>query len=252
MKTVRKARSVALALCLVLLPTLALAEVSVVVGRDGQARRVLVLSRGAGHGKVIWGQVRPRVPLDQMLNPLGDTYGDFAPTIAMNRATGGTPWAFWSMNVANQKRIGFSLWDGRRWTPATFVVADPGPYFQDELDPSATFGANGSPYLVWWRAERVATIYFSTLVNGTWTKPLALTDGTVDSRKPALTLDGTSLVVSYGTPSGPVTQTYDTAVLVESAANLMDSPIPPGRQGDPGSGSGGGGGGGPLPDKRKH
>ncbi len=204
MKTVRKARSVALALCLVLLPTLALAEVSVVVGRDGEVRRVLVLTRGAGHGKLIWGQVRPRVPLDQMLNPLGDTYGDLAPAIARNPATGGTPWAFWSMNVANQKRIGFSLWDGRRWSPAALVVAEPGPYFQDELDPSVAL------------------------------------------------LDGTSLVVSYGTPTGPITQTYDTAVLVESAANLMDSPIPPGRQGDPGSGSEGGGGGGPLPDKRKH
>jgi len=237
MNTRSARRLTALALAITLSPGLALAEVSVQLDPQGHFRRLEVITRGRGPGRVIWQQVRPGVPLDLLLNPMGDNRGDLAPTIRLNPVTG-APWAFWSMNIANQKRIGYAYWNGVTWTAPALIVADPGPFYLDELDPSVAFSLDGRPFLVWSQAGQVSKILFSTLVNGQWTRPVLLSDPTLDSRRPTLVLNGLSAIVTYRTSSGPVMRTYDSAFLVQSAANnnLMDTPIPPGHSGDPGSG----------------
>lgn len=242
MKKKRTARLTALSLALLLVPGLALAEVSVLLDAQGQFRRLMVLTRGRGRGRVIWQQVRPGVAPELLLNPLGDNHGDLAPTIRLNPVTG-APWAFWSMTIANQRRIGYAYWSGRGWTAPTPIVADPGAYYADELDPSVAFALDGRPYLVWCQVGQVAKVFFSTLVGGQWSRPVLLSDPTLDSRQPNLVLNGSTAIVTYNTAAGPITRIYDSAVLVESAAsnNLMDTPIPPGHSDDQGSGGGGSG-----------
>ncbi len=250
MRTIRNARSIVLALALFLLPTLALAEVSVVLDHQGQFKRLVVLTRGRGRSTGYWSQVRPGVLPGLMLNPLGDNRGDGPPVVQFNPVTG-APWVFWSMNIANQKRIAFSFWNGKAWNVPGLIVADPGPYFYDELDPAVAFGPDGALYLFWWRPEQAGgRVYFSTLIGGRWSPPLLLSNEGVDSRRPAISLAGTTATITYRTPSGPVTKIFDTAVLVQSASNLMDTPLPPGqtKQGD----NQGGGGGSDSGGKQKH
>ncbi len=231
----RAGRCFAVALALSVLPGLALAEISVQTDHQGHFRRLVVLTRGSGSSRVVWGQLRRGVPLERMLNPLGDNLGDLPPKIVFNPATG-APWVFWSMNVANQKRMGYSFWSGTAWTPPTPIVATPGPYYYDELDPSVGF-VLGTPYLVWWRAEPTARVYLSILVAGVWSRPVLLSDPLIDSRKPTITIDGTKsttrAIVTYQTPFGPSISTYDTASLFQAAASLMDTPIPPGHSDQP-------------------
>jgi len=235
MKTIRNTRSIVLSLAVSLLPTLVQAEVSAVVDHQGHFKRLVVLTRDRGRSPIIWGQVRPSVPLALILNPLGDNHGDLRPVIKFNPATG-APWAFWSMNIANQKRIGYAYWNGAAWSVSATVVPDAGSYYEDQLDPDVAFGLGGTPFLVWWQPGlQGGTVYFSTPSGASWSPPLALTDGQVDSRKPTIVLAGSTAVVTYTTPSGPVTQSYDTAILFQSAMDLMDGPLPPGQsKTDPG------------------
>ena len=249
----RTGRCIAVALALSILPTLAPAEISVQTDHQGHFRRLVVLTRGSGPSRVVWGQVRRAVPLNNMLNPLGDNLGDLPPKIVSNPLTG-APWAFWSMNIANQKRMGFSFWNGTGWTPPAPVVAAPGPYYYDELDPSVGF-VLGTPYLVWSRAEPTAKVYLSILVAGVWTPPVLLSDPLTDSRKPTITIDGakstTKAIVTCQTPFGPWIGTYDTAALFEAAASLMDTPIPPGHSVPPPTSDGKSGGGRSVPGNRQ-
>lgn len=244
MKTARSIGFLPIALALILLPSLALAEVSVQLDPHGRFRRLVYLTKGTGASRVVWGQVRRGVPLDRMLNPLGDNLGDLPPRIVFNPLTG-APWVFWSMNIANQKRLGYSHWNGTGWSAPAPVVASPGPYYYDELDPSVTF-VQGTPYLVWWSAAPTAKVYFSTLVSGVWSPPALLSDPAIDSRKPIITVAGAkaaaTATVDFQTPFGPSVTIYDAAALFLGAASLMDTPIPPGQTDDPDSGNTGSGG----------
>jgi hypothetical protein len=231
---------IALAVVLLLLPSLTPAEVSVRLDGKGAFHRLFYLTRGEGPNRVIWGQVRPGVSLRLMLNPLGDNLGDLAPTLRLSPATG-LPWAVWSMNVAGQKRVGFSSWTAAGWLAPTPIVAKPGPYFYNELGPDLAFDQSGRPFVVWWRPESVGRVYLSTLVGGAWTPAVLLSDEAIDSRQPSIAIDGSVATITYQTSSGAQTKTYDTAFLVQSAANLMDTPIPPGQQGGPDTGDPGGG-----------
>jgi hypothetical protein len=77
---------------------------------------------------------------------------------------------------------------------------------------------------------------------------MLISSAAVDSWAPSITLSGATVVISYRTPTGPVTRNYTKARLVESAAGLMDNPIPP-LDVPPASPPGGslpGGGGGPI------
>ena len=218
---------------LVLGPGQALAEVSVERNRDGSFRKVVALTRG-GRTPVVWRQVRPYLPLEVLLNPLGDTLGDLPPVIVAHPQTR-RPWVFWSRNVANIKQLVQATWTDAGWTVPRAITGDPGPIPYDELDPAAAFDAAGTLYLVWWKEAPVSEVYFSTLIGCVWTPPLRLSAEGVDSRNPTLRLDGTRAVITYRTPGGPVTTVYETAILIESAASLMDSPTPPGRESDPGT-----------------
>ena len=95
------------------------------------------------------------------------------------------------------------------------------------MDPALAIDQTGTMYLVWSRGEQTPTIYFSTFLGGRWTPALLISDAGVDSRAPSITLNGTTAVIQYRTPAGPVTRMYEAARLVESGASLMDNPIPP-------------------------
>lgn len=214
-----------------LLPSMVLAEVSVKLDHQGALKRVFYLTRGNGQRATVWGQVRPNLPLELMLNPLGDVHGDMPPTITLHPETG-HPWVVWSMNVANQKRIAFSMWDGERWTAPARVVANPGPFGWDQMDPVLAFDGEGLPYLVWWVDGQVDQVYFSTMVDRCWTPPYLISDDSQDSRHPSLSFEGPTVRIIYETPSGERTWSSDGRTLLQDASDLMDSPLPPGNSDD--------------------
>jgi len=218
-------------LLLALAPAAVRAEVSVIVDGHGRVRKVVFMTKDGTRSSVIWKQVRPRIPLEELLNPLGDTTGDLAPTIAMHPQTG-RPWVVWPRNEGNQKRLVYAVWEGKGWSVPQ-PVAIPDIMGWDQVEPRLLFDPEGTPYLLFTEASRNARILFTTLGRkGGWTPPLALTDGTVDSRGPLAALLGTDLKISWSTPTGTVTQVLSAASLLESA-NLMDSPIPPGSSTSP-------------------
>lgn len=227
------------AFCMLLLPAVALAEVSVQLDHDGKFKKVHVLTKADGQGRptVIWGQIRKYLPLELMLNPLGDNLEDGAPRVALHPQTG-YPWVVWSMNIANQKRIGFATWDGTRWTSPARVVTLPDTMGYDQLDPQISFTPLGAPVLTWWVEAPISRVYFSTLIDGKWSPPLTLSEREVDSRRPVHSLGdgGEELQVAYDTPTGTLSSTYSTKTLLEMSLNIMDNPIPPGADPEPGDG----------------
>ena len=245
----RGLRSIGPALVLLLLPGIALAEVS---GkrhpRTGEVK-VFYLTGVRGNGSaIVWTQVRAGLPQRQILNPLGDTLGDLAPVIRTEPVSG-LPWVVWPGRVTNIHQIAVSRWDETGWTPRQYVVPSPAPYYHDDINPDLAFDALGQPFLVWERSGSIGTIQFSTLSNGSWTPPLTLSPEGVDSRLPSITVEGTTARIRYLTPLGGwVTTDFETASMLEAAAvNLMDTPIPPGNTKDEdNSGGGGTGGGGDL------
>jgi hypothetical protein len=225
MSKLRGVRSCFTVAALLVLPSVALAEVSVQLDGHGTYRRFWYLSGGKGRSAVIWKQVRPHLPPRVILNPLGDTYGDGPPVMQISPVTG-YPWVVWQKNYGNIKQLAYSTWDGRTWTQPALV--NPGlPLVNDDLDPALAIDQGGKPYLVWTRAGQTAEIYFSTLIQGRWSPAIRLSDPTVESRTPSITLNGSRAVIVYQTPAGPVTKIYETAILVDSGASLMDNPIPP-------------------------
>jgi len=213
-------------LTLAMLPVVARAEVSVILDGHGHVRRVVYLTRDAGRAGGVWKQMRPRVPYETLLNPLGDTTGDLSPSIAIHPVTG-QPWVVWPRNEGNQKRLVFSTWTGKAWT-APQPIAVPDMMGWDQIEPRLTFDPVGTPYLLFTEAARKGRILFTTVMHGAWTPPLPLTDGSVDSRSPGAAVVGDTLQVTWTTPSGVVSQSLQKTSLLESATNLMDSPIPPG------------------------
>lgn len=221
MKRIAIVSTLALAL---LTPLAARAEVSVQVNRDGKVLRVVVLSRGES-GR-IWRQVRGHVPAAQLLNPLGDTYGDLAPTIAIHPKTG-NPWVVWPQNEGNRKRLVVSAWNGSGWTePVRIAKSD--LMGHDQTEPRLLFDAAGAPYVFFTEGTGERRILFVTQGDRGWTPPLRLSESGVDSRTPTAVLDGGDVRIGFTTPAGPVSHTMSTTFLAESAFSLMDSPIPPG------------------------
>jgi len=234
MRNISGRRTVTAALALLVVHSVALAEISVQRNPDGSFKKVFYLTRG-GEARVTWGQVRPYLAPGDLLNPLGDNLGDLAPVIRTHPVTG-LPWVFWSRNVAGLKQVVFAAWSDAGWTAPQAIVPVDGLPLRDELDPAVAFDAAGAPFVVWWRGGAVGEVVFSTRVGGIWTPPLRLSDAVVDSRLPSVAVEGTRATVSWTTPAGIVTRTFDTAVLINSATNLMDTPIPPGYSTDPGDG----------------
>ena len=205
-----------------LAPLAARAEVSVQLTADGKVARVVVLNRG---GRV-WRQVRGHVASPQLLNPLGDTYGDLAPVVAMHPITR-QPWAVWPQNEGNRKRLVASSWNGTGWTaPERIAQSDLMGFNQTE--PRLVFDAAGVPYVFFTEGAHDRRILFVTLSSRGWTPPLRMSDDDVDSSGPTALLNGDDIRLSYQTPAGSMTRLMSTTFLTESAFSLMDSPIPPG------------------------
>ena len=226
----RAVRRLGSIVALLLLPAAAIAEVSVVRDSDGKFKRHLFITRSRGQAlrPVVWGQVRGFLPLEVLLNPLGDVRGDLPPRIAAHPKTG-YPWVVWSMNEGNQKRIAYSIWDGNAWSVPAPVVAIVDPMGYDQLDPVLVFDRAGTPFLLWWVDGQVNQIFFSTFNSGRWTPPLLLSEEAVDSQQPFPRILRSSLTVTYRTPSGRERLSLDVATLLATASSLMDSPIPPGQ-----------------------
>jgi hypothetical protein len=222
----RRLLSLCVGLVLVLLPAAALAEVSVQLDQQGRVKRVVYVTRGSGAGAGIWSQVRGRLPLEVMLNPLGDTFGDLAPTIAVNPASG-APMVVWPQNVGNQKRLVYSTFTNGAWTP-TIAIVRPDPMGSDQIEPRLLVGSDGIPYLFFTEVTRPARVLFLTMSRGVWTPPVLVSDAKVDSRSPAASLLEAGLKLTYETPAGPVARVLSPTLLIEGATSLMDSPIPPG------------------------
>lgn len=225
MSTLRGLRFWFAVAALLVLPSTLLAEISVQVDSQGRYKRFYYLTGGRGRSAIVWKQVRPHLSPQLVLNPLGDSFGDGRPVIQISPVTG-YPWVVWPKNFGNIQQLAFSTWDGKRWTEAALI--NPGiPLVYSDQSPALVLDQFGKPYLVWARAEQTGKIYFSTLIKGQWSPGLVLSDPNVDSRDPSITLTGTTAVVSFKTPAGVVSMKYDTAILVDSAASLMDNPIPP-------------------------
>ena len=54
-----------------------------------------------------------------------------------------------------------------------------------------------------------------------------MSDQSVDSRLPSIALRGTTALITYLTPTGMASKNFETGLLINSAAGLMDNPIPP-------------------------
>jgi len=228
-------------LALLVLPGLTLAEVSVELDQTGAVKHTHFISRQGGGSTLYWTQMRARIPQAQILNPLGDARGDLKPFVRVNPVTG-APWVVWAMNIDGVKRIGFAIWQKTGWSEPR-PMTEGNPFGWGELDPRIAFDEFGTPYVVWWRAEQTPHVYFSTQVNGTWTPPLAIGAQDVAGKSPTIAVRGSTAIIRYRTPAGPATAVYEASILLESAASLMDSPIPPGFK-PPSDGSSGGNSGG--------
>jgi hypothetical protein len=230
---------VCVGLVLSLAPALARAEVSVQLDAQGRFKRLVVLARGNGPRMEIWKQMRGRVPAGWILNPLGDTYGDLAPVVAIQPTTG-LPWAVWPANEGNRKRLVLSRWDGTKWTEPQ-LIARLDPLGSDQLEPRLAFDAQGAPYLLYTEAGNTARVMFLTVSEDVWAPPLQISDDGVDSRQPTLALKGSDIAIGFQTPMGPVSKSFSALSLIEAISNLMDSPIPPGSAPAPPANPGGGG-----------
>lgn len=201
------------------------AEVSVRLDADGQFKRMVILTRSAGR-PVVWAQVRARLPLEQILNPLGDTYGDLAPSIALNPITG-NPWAVWPHNEGNQKRLMVSYWTGARWSdPVALGGVD--AMGDDQVEPRLVFDASGAPFVLYTEAARPARILVRVLEGGQWSRTIRLSAASADSRAPVASIAGDALSVGWTTPVGPVTKVLSASAVKLEGFSLMDNPIPPG------------------------
>ena len=220
-------------LIVALLPAVARAEVSVQLDRQGNVKRVVFLTKESGGRTAIWSQMRGRIPLEVLLNPLGDTYGDLRPVIATHPVTG-MPWVVWARNEGNQKRIVVSGWEGRAWS-APAAVAQPDMLGYDQIEPQLVFDAAGAPYIFYTEVAPSRRILVTTFLRGRWTPPLLVTDRNVDSASAVVTLNDATFSIDVTTPDGPRRLTLPTSSVLEAASKLMDSPIPPGSQPSPGT-----------------
>jgi hypothetical protein len=225
MKRLRGVRYLMTVAAILLLPAVALAEVSVQLDNRGRFKRFWYLTGGRGQNAVIWKQLRSGLSPVFVLNPLGDNLGDKAPVIQSSPLTG-YPLAVWPKNFGNIRQLAESAWIGDRWSEISLIAPDKALVY-DEQEPSLACDRSGVPYLVWTRAEQVARVYFSMKLLGRWTPPVPISEEGVEGRAPSITVLGTIAVITYKTPAGPVTKNYETSVLMKSAAGLMDNPIPP-------------------------
>ena len=177
------------------------AEVAAEVDALGSYLRTVVFSNASVKNPKIWSTHHQR-PSFVALNPNGDANGDLFPVIVEDPARFNSPWVAWSRFNGVDYDLAWSRWDDG-WSGIRWVVSAFGPG-GDDLDPTLALDATGRPFLAWWRNEQgVGRVYLSTFLSSRWSEPQAVSDSGVDSRYPELNVDGSLIVVSYVTASGP-------------------------------------------------
>ncbi len=205
------------------------AEVSAETDLFGNYLRTTVYSNASTKNVRVWTVLRFR-RLVHPLNTQGDLLRDSWPTIAENPADHRWPWVIWSRFNGSDHDLVWSRWLGNGWSRIGWVESQPAP--GDDLDPSLSFDVNGRPHMVWWRNEGgIGRVYLSRFQGTEWMAALPVSDASVDSRYPTVTVlsDGT-IQVDYETPQGHATALL---VLEESPWTITDDLDPVGASGPP-------------------
>jgi hypothetical protein len=202
------------------------AEVSVVTDARGRYLRTVVLSEMQGSRRMVWSPVSPNADPSRILNPDGDRMGDSAPVVAERRGSR-QPWVIWSASDGADQEIAFATWYRGRWHGP--LLLDRADNAFDDRDPQLAFDAAGRPVAVWWRNEPIPQVYLSVFSNGSWTKPLAVSDPATSSRFPSLRISGSQAVVSFHTHAGQAVIFQSLTVLSPSpdGSGPLDGPVPP-------------------------
>jgi hypothetical protein len=190
-------------ICLIVIgTTVALAEVSVRLDRQGNYAATQVLTKSARGEPVVWGMHGRAYRRAHALNPRGDLLGDLWPVITEPEIAPHHPWVVWSRFNGDDFDLVWSRWADGGWRPIRPVAV--APTVGDDLDPDMTFNTEGRPYLVWSREENgVSRVYFSTFLVLQWMPGFQISEEGVDSRYPAI-VDrfGDAIQVEFDTPQG--------------------------------------------------
>jgi hypothetical protein len=202
------------------------AEVSVVTDARGRCVRTVVVSEMQGPRRMVWSPISPDADPSKILNPDGDRMGDSAPVVAQRRGSG-QPWVVWSASDGADQEIAFATWYRGRWHGPLLLDRVDNSF--DDRDPQLAFDAAGRPVAVWWRNEPIPQVYLSVFTNGSWTKPLAVSDPTTSSRFPSLRISGSQAVVSFYTHAGQsvIFQSLTALTLSPDGSGPLDGPVPP-------------------------
>ena len=224
------------ALGLFLVATPILAEVSVVTDARGRYLRTLYIPETRGSERLIWSRMRTGVDPSALLNPGGDRMGDSIPVI-LNQPDRRQPWVLWSAGDGNDKEIAFATWSEGKWLGPRLLERVDNPY--DDLDPRLAFDAKGRPVAVWWRNEPVPRVYLSVYTDGSWSRPLAISDPNRPGRFPSVRVEGERAAVTFSTPQGQTVLFQDldaiASILDLDGSGPLDGPVPPpGTQNSPG------------------
>jgi hypothetical protein len=186
------------------------AEVAAEVDASGAYLRTVVLATSSAKNVRIWSKITSRPSLFP-LNVEGDLNGDLWPVVADQPAGTPRPWVVWSRFTGSGFDLAWSRFDApaRSWSPIGWVESV--PKAGDDLDPSLTFDSTGRPFLSWWRDEDgVGQVYLSLFLQTRWMEPFRVSDVTIDSVAPTITLlSDTRVRIEYTTPEGTVARVVE-------------------------------------------
>lgn len=176
--------------------------------RSGAYVRTLVFARSSIKNPKIWNVKRARTGFIA-LNAGGDTVGDMYPQILEDASAGLRPWVVWSRYNGSDYDLAWARWVDDRTQWSSVSMLETSPALGDDLDPSLTFDLDERPNLAWWSDDLgTGKIYFSMYVGDTWSGRFLVSDASVDSRYPTITVNPEgSIDVEYLTPQGIETRT---------------------------------------------
>ncbi len=193
-------------------PTTGLAEVSTDFD-ESDTRTLIIESITDGPDPIgIWIQYRS-IPTNRVLNPGGAARGDGRPDIAYPEIVDdpdpvGRPAAVWAYNTGIDHDIAFSEWSGESWGVTEFLTADT----EDDVDPRIFAGPDGDLHAVWWKADVVERVYWSTRPadDWSWTPPVEVVSG---GRRPSVAVFEGTLRIAYERDSVVAGMAQDVVVL---------------------------------------
>ena len=187
------------------------AEVRIKMAPNGQYMATEIFMSLTANGLLVWSPRKGGPPVrGDVLNPLGDVFGDRWPNIADNSVAPHHPWVVWSRLDGADYDLVWSEWEPGGWKTEEWLTEDPTDMGDDDLDADIAFDPYGDPYLIWWREEGgIGAILFSLKLDDGWTYPYKVSDDGIDCRFPRLVEflpGGGGIVVEYDTPQGSTTQ----------------------------------------------